>query len=162
MRILDNFLKEQEINNITNIMSDIPWYYTDSVIKEEEKLCADFYQHQLFHIIYNKVGISSRFFQYFEPMLEYMNCRALSRIKANLLLGTDKIYKHGFHVDNDWKDSTTAIFYVNTNNGYTEFDNGTKVESIANRLVIFPSYLKHTGTTCTDQKTRFIVNFNYF
>ena len=57
---------------------------------------------------------------------------------------------------------TTAIYYVNTNNGYTEFEDGSRVESIENRLVTFPSYMKHTGTTCTDQKRRIVINFNYY
>ena len=51
---------------------------------------------------------------------------------------------------------------MNTNDGYTEFEDGTKVESVANRLVTFPANLKHTGTSCTDEKTRIVINFNYF
>ena len=74
----------------------------------------------------------------------------------------DKIIRHGFHVDFSYVGSKTAIYYVNSNNGYTEFEDGTKIESIKNRIVIFPSNLKHTGTTCTDRKIRTIVNFNYF
>ena len=57
---------------------------------------------------------------------------------------------------------TTAIFYLNSNNGYTEFEDGTKVESVANRFVSFPSTLKHRGTSCTDENVRVVINFNYF
>ena len=60
------------------------------------------------------------------------------------------------------KQWTTAIFYINTNNGYTEFEDGTRVESVANRIVNFPANLKHRGTRCTDQKIRIVINFNYF
>ena len=60
------------------------------------------------------------------------------------------------------KQWTTSILYVNTNNGYTKFEDGTIVESVANRLVSFPSNMKHTGTSCTDEKTRVVINFNYF
>jgi len=52
--------------------------------------------------------------------------------------------------------------YVNTNNGYTKFEDGTKVESVANRLVTFPANMKHKGTSCTDEKIRVVINFNYF
>ena len=74
----------------------------------------------------------------------------------------ENIIRHGFHVDvpTDY-DSKTAILYLNTNNGYTEFENGQRVESVANRLVVFDSALKHTGTTCTDQKRRIVLNLNY-
>ena len=58
-----------------------------------------------------------------------------------------------------WK---TSIFYVNTNNGYTLFEDGTKVESVANRMLTFPTNMKHTGTSCTDSQTRIVINFNYY
>ena len=50
---------------------------------------------------------------------------------------------------------------MNTNNGYTKFEDGTKVESVANRLVTFPASMMHTGTSCTDKKIRIVINFNY-
>ena len=56
---------------------------------------------------------------------------------------------------------TTVAFYVNTNNGYTEFQIGAKVKSVANRAAIFDSNLVHGGHTATDQKTRVMINFNY-
>ena len=54
-----------------------------------------------------------------------------------------------------------AIYYFNTNNGYTLFENGDKVESIRNRLIMFKSNLRHTGTTCTDKPNRYVLNINY-
>ena len=51
---------------------------------------------------------------------------------------------------------------MNTNNGYTIFEDGTKVESVANRMITFPANLKHTGTSCTDQQVRIVINFDYF
>ena len=64
--------------------------------------------------------------------------------------------------DEKLKQWTTSIFYVNTNNGYTKFEDGTKVESVANRMVTFPTNMKHTGTSCTDEKMRIVINFTYF
>ena len=56
---------------------------------------------------------------------------------------------------------TTAILYINTNNGYTKFKKGGKVKSVANRVVIFDSNLEHMGYACTNEKRRIVVNFNY-
>ena len=56
----------------------------------------------------------------------------------------------------------TAVFYVNTNNGYTIFESGEKVSSVENRMVIFDSNILHTGTTCTDERVRCVLNFNYY
>ena len=54
-----------------------------------------------------------------------------------------------------------GLFSLNDNDGYTIFEDGTKVESVANRLVTFPSQTKHAGTTCSDQVSRVVINFNY-
>ena len=55
----------------------------------------------------------------------------------------------------------TGVLYMNTCNGYTAFENDTQVQSVANRFVSFPAYMRHTGTTTTDEKVRVVVNFNY-
>ena len=90
------------------------------------------------------------------------------RIRGNLLTRLPTIVENPFHTDMAFlleekaKQWTTSIFYVNTNNGYTIFEDGTKVESVANRMITFPANLKHTGTSCTDQQVRIVINFDYF
>ena len=82
------------------------------------------------------------------------------RIKANLTLKTPTPKESSFHIDGN--DITTAIFYINTNNGYTEFESGVRVSSVANRVCIFDSNLTHRGTTHTEgDHQRIVVNFNY-
>ena len=51
---------------------------------------------------------------------------------------------------------------MNTNNGYTFFENGKKVLSKENTAVEFNSNIKHSGTTCTNAKCRVVMNLNYF
>ena len=65
------------------------------------------------------------------------------------------------HTDNEL-DCNTAVFYLNTNNGKTIFENKEEVESKKNRIVIFSSKLKHAATTHTDEKIRTVININYF
>ena len=83
------------------------------------------------------------------------------KIKANLNNRTEKIIKHGYHTDNKL-DCKTAIYYVNTTNGPTKFETGEIVDCVENRIVIFDNRIRHTGTTCTDEKTRCVLNFNYY
>jgi len=40
-------------------------------------------------------------------------------------------------------------------------ENGKKVESVENRLVVFPTELEHCGVSCTDNKQRVVINFNF-
>jgi hypothetical protein len=95
--------------------------------------------------------------------MKIIDPRLLIRIKANLTPRADKIVEHGFHRDIEppIPNATTAILYLNTNNGYTVFEDGTKIDSVANTFVSFPSDTKHTGSTCTDTKFRGLINFNY-
>ena len=78
---------------------------------------------------------------------------------------TDKIIEHSPHRDMTYS-HTAALLYMNTNNGYTRFENDEggwdKVESIANRLVIHNGSHLHGSTTCTDQKKRIVLAINYF
>ena len=96
-----------------------------------------------------------------------MGVKRLDRIKINLNPKTVFHRKSGFHTDQRSVSEgfglhqKTAIFYINTNNGWTEFKKGGRVKSVANRAVIFDSNLEHRGVSCTDAKRRVLINFNY-
>ena len=178
MKIVDDFLEQNDFDFLQNQMIgqemvDFPWFYTENIeITEEEKNTFQF-THMFFYA--NKP--TSHFFGEFESIFEKVyNQGILARIKANLLTRTPKIIENTFHTDFDIigateyshtplsdnvKQISTSILYVNTNNGYTKFEDGTKVESVANRLVTFPANMKHKGTSCTDEKVRVVINFNY-
>ena len=50
---------------------------------------------------------------------------------------------------------------MNTNNGGTKFEDGTFVNSVANRMITFDASLKHAPVSCTDSSRRIVVNINY-
>jgi len=82
------------------------------------------------------------------------------RIKGNLYPSTETIVHHMDHIDYEFP-HRGAIFYINTNNGLTVID-GKEVESIENRLLLFDPAIPHHSTTCTNDKCRVNVNFNFF
>ena len=52
---------------------------------------------------------------------------------------------------------------IRDSNGYTEFKNGVRVSSVANRVCIFNSDSMHRGVTHTEgEHQRIVVNFNYY
>ena len=165
MKIEDNFLDQDIFDQLQNLLlgTTFAWYYAPIIDYVE-----DTDRFQFIHIFYKENFSNSQHLEQLYPIIEMINPMSLWRIKANLLTKTPDIVINQFHIDNGHlseeklKQWTTSIFYVNTNNGYTKFEDGTKVESVANRLVTFPSNLKHTGTTCSDEKIRVIINFNYF
>ena len=87
--------------------------------------------------------------------------KTIIRIKANLTTVTPKPIQSDWHIDHDFQ-GTTAIFYLNTNNGHTVFkDYDQKVQSVANRVLIFPTDLYHAGVSSTNTKARYLINLNY-
>jgi len=167
IEILDNVLNENELNDIKNyLMSfNFPWYFLDAKVKKDQStLCSDFNNYQFCHMFYSDDKThqyTSQYFSILSPLIQKINPRSISRIKANLTMRSDVIESYSYHTDTDFN-CKTSIFYLNTNNGCTIFESGEKINSIENRMITFDSQLKHTGTTTTDQKFRLVLNFNYF
>lgn len=163
--ILDNVLNEKDFNTIQEIIFDahFPWYFNGGVVYDNE---SELNNYQFTHCFYKQFCPHSEYYELLFPIIKFIDPISILRIKANLLTKSENIIEHGFHTDIPYlkenQKSTTAIFYVNTNNGYTKFEDGTKIKSVANRLISFDSRLLHTGSTCTDEKRRVVINFNYF
>ena len=87
-------------------------------------------------------------------------------MRLNCTFGQKERYQGAFHIDNLWSDylkkyGKISILYLNTNNGGTQFKDGTFVESVANRCVIAPMLAEHAGVWATDTKLRYVLNINY-
>ena len=170
IEIRDNVLSSYSFNKFqkTILNPGFSWFCGNIIDPNKgEMLCDDLDNYQLGHSFFNNspndcFPTKSSDAEILNPIISKMRVVAWKRIKANLNPKTSSIIKHGFHVDYNDKHMKTSIFYVNSNDGYTEFEDGTIIESIANRLVTFPSNLRHTGTTCTNKSYRVVINFNYF
>ena len=166
MKIEDNFLKQEEFDKIQKLMmepSPFPWFYADRIVFDD-----DVDKFQFIHAFYDNHMPMSPFSNELDSIVNIIQPFSIVKIRAKLLTRTPNIVENKFHVDifniskEKLKQWTTSIFYVNTNNGYTKFEDGTKVKSVANRLVTFPANMKHYGTSCTNENTRVVINFNYF
>ena len=164
--IIDGFLKHDEFKKLqTYMMSpDFQWRFMpviDRIDEEGDKF-------QFVHLFYQNCKPISSDYSILAPVFRAIEMKSLYRIKANLLTKTPKIIENEFHYDvSDFtpeqaKHWTTSILYINSNNGYTKFETGASFESIENRLVTFPANLKHTGSSCSDEKVKIVINFNYF
>tara|TARA_B100001245_G_scaffold1397_1_gene1109 strand:+ start:12040 stop:12549 length:510 start_codon:yes stop_codon:yes gene_type:complete len=167
MEVIDNFLEEDNLKDLQSycLGADCLWSRFDAVTHKDGS--KD--QHQFVHGFYrNNAPDYHNDMNILNSILNKICPISIYRIKMNLLTKTTDIAVNTFHQDmyglskEKMKQWTTSIFYVNTNNGYTEFEDGTKVESVANRIVTFPSNTMHRGTSSTDQDARVIINFNYF
>ena len=140
-----------------------PWYLNDFVLEENYNKENKKNQYQFTHGFYRDYSPNSSYFEVLQPIISKIKPAALLKIKANLNPRAESHIEHGYHVDykKSLPNQRTAVFYVNTNNGYTLFEDGTKVESVENRFVSFKTSINHTGSTCTNENVRVLINFNY-
>jgi len=150
--------KEQAIKIKEDFTSNnFPWYLTKGVVYKKDK------NYQFTHNFYQNYLLKSNYVDLINPIINVINPSAIIRIKANLIVKNNKIIEHALHKDIDYaKNYKTAIYYVNTNNGYTKFKNGKKIYSEENKLIVFDGNNEHCGTTCYDEDYRIVINFNYF
>ena len=157
IEIIDNFLPEEEFKSIQSFMmgGEFRWFYCKGRTYGDDGL------YHMVHMFYQpEVGGNSEHINIWNNFMNQVGAKKCERIKANLTLKTSTIQPSPFHFD--YPDMKTAVFYINTNNGYTEFKNGVKVESVANRVCIFDSNMEHCGTTHSEGgPQRVVVNFNY-
>ena len=169
IEVEDNVLSSYSFDKFqtTMLSTGFSWFLCPEVVSPDILNCNELDNYQLCHHFMRQsesdsFPVKSHWLELLTPIVKHMNVEGWKRIKGNLNPRTSSIIKHGFHVDYEDRRVKTSIFYVNSNNGYTEFQDGTRIESVANRLVTFPAYLSHTGTTCTDKSFRVVINFNYF
>ena len=90
--------------------------------------------------------------------------KSVLRMRANLFVNTSTVYEYQMHTDYPFSHSA-AILSLNTCDGYTgiEDEDGqiTKVDSVANRVVLYDAGKNHCSSTTSDANARFniIVNF---
>tara|TARA_Y100001949_G_scaffold159023_1_gene149610 strand:+ start:62 stop:586 length:525 start_codon:yes stop_codon:yes gene_type:complete len=167
--VIDNFLPEDVFLSIQDVLmgKNFPWFYDDRTVYD---VITDKFDYQFVHSFfkmnerYGFLEKCSSFCDIILPIIEKLDCFCLLRVKSNLrTLYKDQQINQSiyYHRDLD-EDCTTAIFYINTNNGYTIFkDNQQKVDCVANRLVKFDTKLEHAGVSSNNEKQRVVINFNY-
>ena len=165
MDIIDDFLPSYQFKQVRSLLigSDFSWYYNDGTVGPADPPGSFQFTHTLFDRRPPWNGPTSQYFPFMEAFLVRLKIypEKLYRIKANLRTKTIFHRNGGYHVD-AFPCPYTAVFYVNSNNGYTKFKKSGKiVKSVANRIVIFNSNLEHGGYSCTDENTRVVLNFNW-
>jgi len=181
VQIYDNFLDTKLFKPLQEILlgPDFSWVYNDKITAEKYNGIkqldnVDVVRHQdddtfqFTHLFFRGSSQGDWSPQTFNinPVLNAIAPRAWTRIKANLGTRDPEHTMGGWHTDSKIgalsTNITTAIFYMNTNNGYTLLETEEKIESVENRLVVFPCDMLHTGVSQTDTKIRVTLNLNFF
>jgi hypothetical protein len=157
--IIDNFLPNNIFSELKNILMspEYPWFYQSSVTNGKHQSTEPYY---FANLLYDGCH-PQPLYHLCLPILDILKPKSLIRIKTNLYPNIGRYIENENHTDYDFPHNG-AILYVNTNDGYTILEDGTKIDSVANRLLKFDPSKPHRSTHCTDQKVRVNINFNYF
>ena len=180
VEVIDNFLPEEDFHYLNHRIihnPDFPWFLSMGVSTDDgdpgdvrllDTVCDELWNTYHVHLVYDQnlprtttEGLYNDIAGIFWDRLNYVrDIRSLIRIKINSYPYTQTVMEHGLHFDYDFS-SVAAVYSLNTCNGYTKFKDGTKVDSVANRIVFFDASEYHQSSTTSDQKFRFNINFNY-
>jgi hypothetical protein len=157
-KIIDNFLPKENFQKLKNLLfsKDISWYYHEHMTNNDEGFFS--------HCFYNNSQPKSDFyFEHIIPIMDKLNSLSVIQVRANLLLKKEKQYFSNFHTDYPFK-CKTAIFYINTCNGYTILDEKLKIKINCeeNKMLLFDSSIYHCAVSQTNEERRAVINFNYF
>ena len=165
MKTIDNFLLpnvfESTFREITS--PNFAWFYQASQTKNKGQKDDPYFSHLFYSDNQPRSGYYDNIMK---PLLFSLdNVKSLMFARANLYVKKHEPYMSCYHTDDadgeNKYNHKTAIFYINTNNGYTEFERGEKVDSVQNKIVIFDASLKHRAVSQTDQDRRILININY-
>ena len=159
-KVIDNFITKKQLKDIVNLITGInfSWYFQEQINHNHSKKDLSFY---FTHLLFINNKINSHYYNLFSPILNKLEAKSLIRVKVNCYSNTHKVKEHKSHEDYDYTHKG-CIFYFNSCDGYTKLNDGTKIESVANRALFFDPSISHQSTTCTNAKARFNMNINYF
>ena len=160
--VQDDFLSSDHFELLNQIILQYDFFWSwNSILYQGDFISDEKYNRQLVHWFYPKKGPFKDYYEVFKLIPDQLGAKEVIRMKLNCNYPTDEIMDHGFHIDTE-EDSKTSIFYLNTNDGYTKFeDNGEIVKSVENRMITFDSSRRHSGSSCTDEYNRLVLNINW-
>ena len=162
-KVIDNFLNDDDLNDIKDNLFKSPLYYQKTVAgMNDSDSYWDYYFSDVLYIHHKpRSDVFDNVYNMFIPKFQkYGTFKSLLRIKLNFYPHTETLKEHGQHVDYDFS-CYGAIFSLNTCDGFTRLHDGTKVDSIENRMLFFDPSLPHNSSNTTSDYGRSNINFNF-
>ena len=161
IEVIDDFLPSNQFERISgNLMgNNFPWYWNNFVNDRNEQHEHGQFTHGFFNYELDNPW-KSIYGQLLEDFIDSFTWKEMLRIKANLIPRTPTNIVSGYHVDQHFPHKV-GILYINTNDGCTMFENGDKIDCVANRMLFFDGGMRHSSVTATDQYNRIVINLNY-
>ena len=90
IEVFDNFLSKEDFTKIKELPLKLDWKFYDHKVDTLDGHC------QFVHLFYNKndTDKKSSFYNLLSPLIDKMNIKVLTRIKANLTLKSNSIVQY--------------------------------------------------------------------
>ena len=169
--VIDNFLDKEYFDELVTLLMGkeighetyiMPWFFQSSIThsKGYQKWAGSSNLFYMTHKFYEYHMPISPFYDKITPLLKKLEVQGLLRVKGNFYPNTEILHEHQMHADYNFAHSG-AILSLNTCDGYTKLKDGTKIDSVANRILLFDSSEEHCSTTTTNVPARINLNINY-
>ena len=174
LMVIDNFLPEGDFKRLKMIFNDpnFAWFRNegisslDSTMNTTQSALDNYY---FVHLLYLHHRPMSNYFDevmdvIYDPLREKLGntFRQIYRLKVNMYPRTEEVQVHPWHTDSQEIEGLMGcLFFMNTCDGYTGFSDGTEVDSVENRIVVFDSTQKHFSTSCSNAPVRSTFNVNF-
>ena len=166
-RIIDNFLEYDDFTYLLDIVKKISYQMSPlaplSTKPEPDNhillghLLYDFFEPKSPH--FNQFG--ERLFSKLDSLGDEVSVKAIIRSKINCYPQTADNVIHFWHCDTNYSHKG-ALLSFNDCDGFTEILGYGKIQSKANRLILFDPSVPHRSSSCTDQSFRLNALINYF
>ena len=165
--VYDNFLRADEFGRLKGYLGpdgEFPWKLGSRINNNDQRNDDMYFATNIYHAY---SGWANHFGQHILEAIDAVSTKlhieALFRIKANMYFPsrTGKVVHHAPHIDADFHHQG-ALFFLTTCDAPTTMADGTPIESIENRLLLFDPVTNHSSSSPTNAPFRQTINFNYF
>jgi len=169
MKVVENFLPDEMFRELSFWLcgGEIAWYFNSTIANEGEAGSLNcYFTHTAYFNDEWRSNLGGDILRRLVDKIKDQTVdteweiKSLLRVKANLYPRTETLQSHDKHFDFPFSHKA-ILFYINDNDGYTEFEDGVRMKSQANRMVFFDGSKPHNSTNCTTKKSRVSLGINY-
>ena len=165
MKTYKNFLPKRNFKEIQEFLMsiNIPYYRNEWVGTPGDVSLSSLFTHLL---VYNGDYTTGEDIQHLvmHPIINRLTkihrVIKVVRAKINVYPYQNEHMKSTYHIDQLTKHKV-LLLPINTNNGYTEFENGKIFNAVENNAIIFDGHERHRSVSQTDHSAKINININY-
>tara|TARA_B100001778_G_scaffold82846_1_gene67230 strand:- start:110 stop:628 length:519 start_codon:yes stop_codon:yes gene_type:complete len=166
-KVVDNYLDKDYLQHLKDIMvwGQMPYQLCKTVSGSERSGEQSQYWYWYgTYVLYKNNEPASPAFDAIKALMQKIiddnDGYAFIRAKVNFYPWTKNVCEHGSHTDYEFP-HYGAVLSLNTCDGFTRLHDGTKIESVENRMVFFDASKPHNSSTTSNESGRFNINLNF-